>query len=85
MGFARRARQDKHIAEKRTDWEWQEKRAKERRARARRRHRRDRMHADAENEMMAKAMGRVAKQEESDSGECRPLMFTMCAPITQGA
>ena len=72
MGLARRARQDKNIAEKRTDWEWQEKRAKERRARARRRHRRDRMHADAENEMMAKAMGRVAKQEESDSGECWP-------------
>jgi hypothetical protein len=63
-----RARHDKNLAEKKSDWEWQEKRAKERRARARRKHRRDRMHADAENEMMSRAMGRVDKQEESDSG-----------------
>ena len=60
MTLYRRARADKAANDKRTDWEWMEKRQKERRVRMRRRRKRDRILVDEEQAKMARALGKEA-------------------------
>lgn len=53
--------------EKRTDWEWMEKRAKARRVRRRRAYRRRKLEARREKVAAAKAMGREVSSSDPDA------------------